>query len=120
MVRRSASLVPPQIPDTTPRSRAYARHGSRTGQAAQIRFGLVDLIQRGPDRGDGEEQVRIGVEAGSVIAPVGTSGHRTPTFPMSADDAQGEQRWAAVVDQLGNLVPVQAIGVGLRQRGGDP
>lgn len=47
------------------------------------------------------------------------AGHDTGPV-VSADDAEGEQRWAAAVHQLGDLMPVQAIGVGLRQRGGDP
>jgi hypothetical protein len=79
-------------------------------------FSLVNLAQRVPGRADREEQVRIGVAAGGILTPVHAYGHRPgPSWLVSADDAQGELRRAAIFHQPGNLMPVDAVGVDLGQ-----
>jgi hypothetical protein len=63
-------------------------------------FRLVDLAQRGPGRADREEQVRIDVAAGDIVAPVREHGHHggSPRL-VSPDDTQGEPRRAAALHQ---------------------
>jgi hypothetical protein len=86
----------------------------RTGAADPFR--LFHLAQRGPGRADREEQVRIGVTAGDVLTPVRVHGHRGGSSRLtSADDAQGEMRRTAALDQPGDLMPVDAVGVDLGQ-----
>jgi hypothetical protein len=60
----------------------YGAQVHRPGQAPLLHwagladpFCLVDLIQSGPDGADREEQVRIDVQAGGIVAPVRAFGH---------------------------------------------
>ena len=77
-------------------------------------FSLVNLAQRVPGRADKEEQVRIGVAAAHPRQFMRTFIALGPWL-VSADDAQGELRRAAIFHQPGNLMPVDAVGVDLGQ-----
>jgi hypothetical protein len=126
----TGSLCSRKAPDRTPLVlRGASPHAicdavfQRPGQALDLRraqeadpFRLVNLAQRVPGRADREEQVRIGVAAGGILAPVHAYSHRPgSSWLVSADDTQGELRRAATFHQPGNLMPVDAVGVDLGQ-----
>src|SRR5215831_8070870 len=113
-------------------------HSPRPGQARQPGravadlFGLVDLGCRGPGGPDRKEQVRIRVRAGGVVTPVRRFAHRMQSWHgsvsvqwhsivhLSSDDAEGEPRGGSHGAQVGDVMPVEVVGVNLGQRPGDP
>ena len=118
--RRSSSVVPPQMPEAAPSSSAHARHRFRTGRPGRSawpsRSGPARVRssrsgRTGPGRRPGRRHRHASLcawSSGSLL------------MAASADDAEGKHRRAAAPHQPGDLMPVEAVGIDLRQRLGNP